>query len=114
MIQQMTSIKPSNLGQQPQRLTEHPFPPYSYVPRMHPHPFSHPKGHSFEIAHNPITPSDQLAIDSRHDWAMDLFNHGFYWESHEAWESLWHAFERCGRQANFVKGLIKLAAAGVK
>ena len=45
---------------------------------------------------------------------IDLFNAGFYWEAHEAWESLWHLCGRSGRMADFLKGLIKLAAAGVK
>jgi hypothetical protein len=43
-----------------------------------------------------------------------LFNHGFYWEAHEAWESLWHAVGRQGPVAAWLKALIKLAAAGVK
>ena len=47
-------------------------------------------------------------------WAVQLFNAGYYWESHEAWESLWHAAGRSGALADFLKGLIKLAAAGVK
>jgi predicted metal-dependent hydrolase len=45
---------------------------------------------------------------------LDLFNHGYYWEAHEVWESLWHACGRSGQTADFLKGLIKLAAAGVK
>jgi predicted metal-dependent hydrolase len=45
---------------------------------------------------------------------LDLCNHGYYWEAHEAWESLWHAAGRKGTTADFLKGLIKLAAAGVK
>lgn len=81
---------------------------------MHPHPFSDPLGHSYGIAHDAIDPTDELVIRSVHDWAIDMFNVGYYWESHEAWESLWHAFGRTGPQANFTKGLIKLAAAGVK
>ena len=44
----------------------------------------------------------------------DLLNHGFYWEAHEAWETLWHAAGRKGEIADFLKGLIKLAAAAVK
>jgi len=43
-----------------------------------------------------------------------LFNHGFYWEAHESWEHLWIALGRDGDDANIVKGLIKLAACGVK
>jgi predicted metal-dependent hydrolase len=45
---------------------------------------------------------------------VDLFNHGFYWEAHEAWEGLWHACGRKGVLADFLKGLIQLAASGVK
>jgi predicted metal-dependent hydrolase len=44
----------------------------------------------------------------------DLFNLGYYWEAHETWEGLWHACGRRGTTADFLKGLIKLAAAGVK
>jgi hypothetical protein len=43
-----------------------------------------------------------------------LFNEGYYWEAHEAWESLWHAHGRRGATAQLLQGLIKLAAAGVK
>jgi hypothetical protein len=47
-------------------------------------------------------------------YGVDLFNHGFYWEAHEAWESLWHAAGRSGPVAIWLKSLIKLAAAAVK
>jgi predicted metal-dependent hydrolase len=47
-------------------------------------------------------------------YGLDLFNHGYYWEAHETWEDLWHACGRQGLTADFLKGLIKLAAAGVK
>ena len=47
-------------------------------------------------------------------FAIDLFNHGYYWEAHEHWELLWQAAGREGLLADFLKGLIKLAAAGVK
>ena len=45
---------------------------------------------------------------------MALFNAGYYWEAHDAWESLWHAHGRRGVVADVIKALIKLAAAGVK
>jgi hypothetical protein len=45
---------------------------------------------------------------------IDLFNYGYYWEAHEVWEGLWHRAGRRGPLAEFLKGLIKLAAAGVK
>ena len=43
-----------------------------------------------------------------------LFNAGYYWEAHEIWEDLWHVEGRQGPTAEILKGLIKLAAAGVK
>jgi predicted metal-dependent hydrolase len=49
-----------------------------------------------------------------HLYALDLFNEGFYWEAHEAWESFWHALGRTSSEAQFVQGLIHLAAACVK
>ncbi|PBB22358.1 DUF309 domain-containing protein [Mesorhizobium sp. WSM4307] len=47
-------------------------------------------------------------------WGIDLFNHGYYWEAHEAWEPLWHAAKQSAQHRLFFKGLILLAAAGVK
>lgn len=47
-------------------------------------------------------------------YGVDLFNRGYYWEAHEAWEAVWAAAGRAGSAADFFKGLIKLAAAGVK
>jgi hypothetical protein len=93
------------------------FPPYTYVPGSGtPHPMSDPLGHMH--GHTQVTPT---ALDPQH-WhenktflyAVDLFNHGYYWEAHEVWESLWHAAGHHGQMADFLKGLIKLAAAGVK
>ena len=47
-------------------------------------------------------------------WGMDLFNQGYYWEAHEAWEALWRAAIRGSAEHNLLQGLILLAAAGVK
>ncbi len=100
-------------------------PPYSYVPGRFPHPISDPNGHSYKLNEipNEREPSSlcrpiglALAWQKSHDYlfGIDLFNHGFYWEAHETWEQLWIRFGRSGRDADFLKGLIKLAAAGVK
>jgi hypothetical protein len=77
---------------------------------------SDPAGHSFGRPHVAPVPLDlERWADNRHYLrGFDLFNHGFYWEAHEAWEGLWHAAGRTGTTAVFLKGLIKLAAAGVK
>lgn len=47
-------------------------------------------------------------------WGIRLFNAGFYWEAHEAWEHLWIDLGRSTPDATILKGLIKLAASGVK
>lgn len=47
-------------------------------------------------------------------FGIDLFNAGFFWESHVYFESLWNAHGRVGPVADLLKGLIKLGAAGVK
>jgi len=104
------------MPQPPRYCPELPLPPYTYVPGgPWPHPTSDPRGHSFGRQEPPPAPlADENYLSSPAYLHVDLFNHGFYWEAHEAWESLWHAAGRRGPTADFLKGLIKLAAAGVK
>jgi hypothetical protein len=111
-------------------------PPYSYVPGHDlPHPVNDPAGHLHAGPHPapepPIAPAALAALPAaptarRHAlaallaanphwrYALDLFNEGFYWEAHEAWEGFWHALGRTSPEARFVQGLIHLAAAAVK
>jgi len=100
----------------PRYCPERPLPPYSYVPGLAPHPTSDERGHSY--GHHEPPPAalteSTYCDNATYRYAIDLFNHGFYWEAHEAWEALWHAAGRSGPTADFLKGLIKLAAAGVK
>lgn len=100
-----------------------PLPPYSYVSGKWPHPIRDPSGHMYGRVHGPATlllNADDLhrSTDRQQspEWlyALDLFNHGFYWESHEQWENAWNSFGRTTRSAAFTKGLIHLAAACVK
>lgn len=74
-------------------------PAHAYVPGLFPRPESVFSGSSAEQSLR---------------YGVDLFNHGFYWEAHEAWESAWIAQGRAGEQADLLKGLIHLAACGVK
>ena len=93
-----------------------PLPSYRHVPGQTPHPISDPDGHrmmGIRVEEPPIELArwrDSVA----YRYAVDLFNHGFYWEAHEVWEGLWRAAGRAGPTADFLKGLIKLAAALVK
>ncbi len=93
-----------------------PFPAYSYVTGRFPHPTRDPAGHSFGAEPPPCPAPDPKNWRACRAFlfGLDLFNHGYYWEAHETWEAVWHACGRRGTAANFIKGLIKLAAAGVK
>ncbi len=91
-------------------------PPYAFVPGRTPHPRRDPRGHAYgrtDPAPRPLDP-DRWADSPAYLHGLDLFNRGFYWEAHEAWESLWIASGRTGAVAEFLRGLIRLAAAGVK
>ena len=103
-------------GEIPRFAPDQPLPPYSYVPRRFPHPVSDPQGHSFGADPPPaeLLDPDRWQICRAYLYGVDLFNHGYYWEAHEAWEGLWLACGRTGPTGWFLKGLIKLAAAGVK
>ena len=79
-----------------------PFPAVAYVPHRHPHPSKH------ESAVLDAVP------DVTHRYALDLFNHGYYWEAHESWEKLWRHHGPNSLEGRAFHGLIALAAAGVK
>ena len=104
----------------PQRILrlvpDKPLPPYAYVPGRLPHPSRDPQGHSFRVPPERLDPPDlrQWRSCRPYLYGLDLFNCGYYWEAHEAWEELWVACDRSGCTADFLKGLIRLAAAGVK
>jgi predicted metal-dependent hydrolase len=94
-----------------------PFPPYAFVPGgPWPHPIRSSQGHSFGRTPLKVETIDRDlgARSPTFLWGIELFNAGYYWEAHEAWEALWHSYGRKGARADVVKALIKLAAAGVK
>lgn len=101
------------------RYSKRPFPPYRYLLSLdsNPHPRTDPAGHSYHDE------EDYLPHFSPGDWSrcepylygIDLFNHGYWWEAHEALETVWLAAGQkstaCGV---FVQGLIQLAGAQLK
>lgn len=97
-------------------LPDRPLPPYSYVSGKFPHPIRDPRGHSYGEPAPKVSPfsTDNWRECETYLWGIDLFNNGYYWEAHEAWEAVWHTAGRRGVVADFCKALIKLAAAGVK
>lgn len=92
-------------------------PRYTYVPSSQtPHPYRDPNGHSHHrkpIAPKPLT-NQTWAENRSYLLAMDYFNLGFYWEANDEWDRLWRASNPETLVGRFLKGLVKLAAAGIK
>ena len=97
----------------PRRYSPRPLPPYRFVPGETPHPTRDPRGHSFGVkaeVPGPWRLEDWRDLDEWL-WAVDLFNQGYWWESHEALEALWHAAGRTKARARFIQSLVHLSAA---
>jgi hypothetical protein len=97
-------------------LPDEPFPSYAFIPGRHPHPTSDPAGHSYSVPppSPPALDPEEWQTNRAYLYGIDLFNAGYYWESHVQFEALWLAAGRRGVLADFLKGLIRVAAAGVK
>lgn len=96
-------------------LPERAFPPYAYLPGSGIHPTRDPRGHSF--GHNQergFFEPDAWRANDDYLYGVDLYNHGFLWEAHEAWEGIWHPAKRDPLQATYLQGLIQCAAACLK
>jgi hypothetical protein len=97
------------------RLTSKKFPPYIFVPGKNPHPKK--AGGHMEGEKDPVVPqidSENPASSEALRYSLDIYNHGYFWESHVYFEALWNAHGRVGETADFLKAMIKLGAAGVK
>ena len=101
----------------PRHLPEHPFPAYAYLPGASPHPTRDPEGHSYQPGpEDPVDscPPDRWETCAPYLFGVDLYNAGYLWEAHEAWESLWHVSKHDPPQAQFLQGLIQCTAAALK
>jgi len=90
-----------------------PLPAFAYVPGG---PWPHPnrsRPAENDAPPPPIEPG-RWADSRPYLRGVELFNAGYYWEAHEAWEGLWLAHGRRGPTAAVLQGLIKLAAAALK
>ena len=92
------------------------FPPYAFLPGRDPHPTSDPRGHSFGQPEEAAAylPSARWRENEPYLFGVDLYNHAYLWEAHEAWESVWHASKHDRVQALYLQGLIQCAAAWLK
>ena len=93
------------------------FPEYAFLPGVDPHPTRDPRGHSY--TGEPEPPADYFEPERWSEnedylFGVDLYNHGYLWEAHEAWEGLWHAAKHDELQAEHLQGLIQCAAGVLK
>ncbi|MCG3138605.1 MAG: hypothetical protein HJJLKODD_02470 [Phycisphaerae bacterium] len=92
------------------------FPPYTYIPGQSPHPITDPQGHSHRP---PDTHPPAKCYFFPHQWTRcddylygcDLYNHGYWWEAHEAWEAQWQLCDKSALHGQFLQTLIQVAAA---
>ncbi len=100
----------------PRLVPDRPFPPYAFLPGRDPHPPRHPEGHSYgEEEELPgWLPAEDWRANGDYLHGIDLYNHGYLWEAHEAWEGLWHQAKHDPHQADHLQGLIQCAAAALK
>jgi len=47
-------------------------------------------------------------------YGIDLYNQAYWWECHESLEGLWHLTGHEGPEAQFLQGVIQVAAANLK
>lgn len=99
-----------------QRYSSFDFPDYRYIPGINHHPVRHPQGHSYNRIEEKlgfIEPKDWQK-NSQFLYGVDLYNYAFWWESHEAWEGLWHLTQKDDVYGQFLQGLIQVSAAFIK
>lgn len=100
------------------RYSDRPWPAYRYVPGRDPHPIRDPAGHSYAsgVRLHRHPPWQVEAWEQLEAWryGVDLFNHFYFWEAHEAWEGLWASAERGSGASLLLQGLIQIAAALLK
>lgn len=96
------------------RYSRRPFPAYRYTPGVSPHPVADPLGHSY---------SDGEALDDINAssdpqglflFGVDLHNAGYWWEAHEAWETVWLKTMPNTSVRHGLRGMIQVANAHLK
>lgn len=98
------------------RYTDRPFPSYRFVPGRSPHPVRDPEGHSYNKTpvHIASFAAAQWQSCDEYLYGIDLFNHSYWWEAHEALEAVWVAVGRQTETGLFIQGLILIAVAHLK
>ena len=106
---------PPRRSSRPPRYSHRSLPPYRHELGKTPHPERDPAGHSF--GRREEAPQGWSAEGWRENelylYGVDLFNLGYWWEAHAAWEALWQT-SRSEAAGRFLQGLIQIAAALVQ
>jgi len=87
------------------------------MPGEQPHPTADPRGHSRGVParFTATAPDNRRWRESvGYLFGCDLYNRGFWWEAHEAWETLWHLSGRGSAERAALQGLIQLANCHLK
>jgi len=98
------------------RYSQRPFPSYRFVSGENPHPTEDPQGHSYNMPEEDpgIFKPDRWYENKTYLFGVDLYNHAYWWESHEAFESLWKRLAKDDPTSAFLQGFIKISAAFLK
>jgi hypothetical protein len=94
-------------------LPDRPFPAYAFVPGKTPRHAREKGEERRELSLAAALPPERWREDEDFLFGVDLYNAGFFWEAHEAWERTWRA-SRDERQRRLLQALIQLAAACLK
>ncbi len=98
------------------RYSKKPFPSYRFIPGLRPHPTRDPQGHSYDLEEEILESFnlDNWRVCKPYLYGVDLFNHHYWWEAHEAWEVVWKCVGRHTETGLFLQGLIQVAVAMLK
>ena len=90
-------------------------PAYRHWPGRTPHPHRDSRGHSCGCRSEaaPAAPG-QWTDNLVYLYGIDLYHQGYFWEAHEAWETLWIRAVQRSREKCFYQGLILLTVGMLK
>lgn len=86
------------------------------MPGVNAHPRRDPQGWAYgepEVPPPRFEP-DRWRENETYLEGIDLYNHAYWWECHEALEGLWHLTGHRGSEAAFLQGIIQSAAANLQ
>ncbi len=92
-------------------------PDYTFVPGTETlHPFRDPKGHSYGRKGRTSKPliAESWSENRSYLLSLDYFNLGYYWEANDEFDRLQRVSGPESTVGRFLKGLVKLSAAGMK